>query len=92
MLCSALGVLADDSTLSWWGAPAAGTGGPTLPGTEVKIHHVPGRDKEGEGEVCMRGRHVMMGYMFSPEKTQESIQSDGFLHSGDIGSIDKFGM
>jgi hypothetical protein len=34
-------------------------GDPT-PGCELKIDHQAGRDKEGEGEVCFRGRHIMM--------------------------------
>lgn len=38
-----------------------GSVGVTLPGAETMIDHVPGRDKEGEGEICMRGRHVMPG-------------------------------
>ena len=32
-----------------------------LQGCELKLDHVEGRDKEGEGEICFRGRHVMMG-------------------------------
>ena len=38
-----------------------GSVGMTIPGAETMIDHVPGRDKEGEGEICMRGRHVMPG-------------------------------
>ena len=36
------------------------------------------------GEVCMSGRNVMMGYLFCPEKTQEAIDADGWLHSGNV--------
>ena len=36
------------------------------------------------GEVCMSGRNVMMGYLFCPEKTQEAIDADGWLHSGNL--------
>jgi len=55
------------------------------------------------GEICFRGRHIMNGYLANPKlgdahveeikkKTKESIDEDGWLHSGDMGCIDKFGM
>lgn len=65
-----------------------GTCGTPVDGTELRIDHVPGRDKEGEGEVCVRGRHVMLGYMYDAEKTRATIDDNGFLHSGDVGRID----
>jgi long-chain-fatty-acid--CoA ligase ACSBG len=57
---------------------AEGARGPTLVSKSdvvmaVYVQHVPGRDAEGEGEVCFRGRHVMMGYLFDSEKTAEVI-------------------
>jgi len=61
-------------------------------GVETKIDHVKGRDKVGEGELCLRGRHVMMGYMKDKEKTREAIDPDGFLHSGDVARVDEYGM
>ena len=45
----------------------------------------------GEGEICFRGRHVFMGYLYNEEKTVESIDEDGWLHSGDIGQMDEEG-
>jgi long-chain-fatty-acid--CoA ligase ACSBG len=56
-----------------------------------------------QGELCFRGRHVMNGYLANPKfgndhvaeikkKTAESIDADGWLHSGDMGCIDKYGM
>ena len=40
-----------------------GAAGLPLAGCQLKIDHLPGRDKPGEGEILMRGRHVMMGYV-----------------------------
>ena len=61
----------------------AGTVGKAIPGTEVKIFP--------DGEVCCRGGHVFQGYLNDPEKTAETIDDEGWLHSGDIGEIDEDG-
>jgi len=68
-----------------------GSTGANLPGVETKIDHDNRRDKEHEGEICMRGRNVMMGYLKDPDKTKESIDDEGFLHSGDVGRVDEYG-
>jgi len=40
------------------------------------------------GELTYKGRHIMMGYMHMPDKTEETIDSEGFLHSGDVADFD----
>eukprot|EP00967_Tisochrysis_lutea_P063069 scaffold81222_cov28-Tisochrysis_lutea.AAC.1 len=69
-----------------------GTVGPPIPGTEVKVDHRPSRDKPGEGEICLRGRHVFMGYLKEPEMSADVIDSEGWFHSGDVGFLDDDGM
>lgn len=64
-----------------------GTIGRPIPGVEVKIvDSATGQDLgDGEpGELCGRGHCVMIGYYNMPEKTAEAIDSDGWLHTGDL--------
>lgn len=79
-------------TMSLPGYRKTGSCGKNLAGTELKLFHEEGRDKPGEGEICYRGRHVMMGYMNDPDKTREAIDDEGWLHSGDVGRVDEWGM
>ena len=46
---------------------------------------------EGKGEICIRGPNVFSGYYKDPAKTAETITPDGWLLTGDIGSIDAAG-
>jgi acyl-CoA synthetase (AMP-forming)/AMP-acid ligase II len=73
----------------------AGSIGPAVSDTEEKIVDVEDPTKElkpGEiGELVIRGPQVMKGYFNNPEATQETITSDGWLHTGDIGKMDEDG-
>ncbi|MXG91063.1 AMP-dependent synthetase/ligase [Nocardioides flavescens] len=61
-----------------------GTVGPAMPGSEIKL---------GEGdEVMLRGPHIMDGYHNLPEETAKALTPDGWLHTGDKGSIDADGF
>ncbi|XP_007952683.1 long-chain-fatty-acid--CoA ligase ACSBG2 [Orycteropus afer afer] len=49
------------------------------------------QNKDGIGELCLWGRHVFMGYLDREDATREAIDEDGWLHSGDLGRMDKHG-
>ncbi|MFM8515018.1 MAG: AMP-binding protein [Actinomycetota bacterium] len=71
-----------------------GTCGVTVPNTECRIVDVEdGADQEvgGVGELWVRGPQVMKGYLNNPEATAITIDSDGWLHTGDVGFIDADG-
>ena len=61
-----------------------GWAGPALLGSELSIAE--------DGEVLMRGRHVFKGYFKNEAATQETIDPEGWLHSGDVGKIDHRGF
>ena len=68
--------------------PKLGWVGKTIAASETKMLDP---DAQGNGEICMRGRNIMMGYINREEKTREDIDSEGWLHSGDVGFIDYHG-
>ena len=69
-----------------------GTAGIPVPGTEIKVIDEQGVEQQvgGIGELCVRGAQVMKGYWQNSQKTEETIV-DGWLHTGDIVSVDKEG-
>ena len=48
-------------------------------------------ERGDSGEYCTRGPHVMLGYWEDDEKTAESIDADGWMHSGDLATMDEAG-
>ena len=65
-----------------------GSVGKAMKGTEIKIADP---DKDGVGEVLIRGGVVFAGYYRNPEATAESFTEDGWFRSGDLGKFDKDG-
>ncbi len=71
----------------------ARTSGRAIPDVEVQVVDDDGVEvPRGEpGEIVVRGYNVMVGYLDDPEQTAETIDADGWLHSGDIGVMDAQG-
>src|SRR5439155_10274013 len=70
-----------------------GTVGRVHPHVEVKIVDAEGRivSRGTRGEFCTRGYSVMLGYWNDPEKTAEAIDRAGWMHTGDLATIDDEG-
>ena len=87
--CSITATRASDSA-----ADRAETLGRPLPQTEVKITDVATGATVpcgAVGEICTRGYLVMDGYLGDPQATAAAIDPDGWLHTGDLGSMDERG-
>lgn len=61
-----------------------GTVGQPLPGTSIKIAE--------DGEILLKGDHIMTGYWENEKATKEAFTEDGYYHTGDLGSLDDDGF
>jgi long-subunit acyl-CoA synthetase (AMP-forming) len=61
-----------------------GRAGFAFPGTEIRT--------EDDGEILMRGDHVFLGYLKDEAATRETVDAEGWVHSGDVGDIDADGF
>ncbi|MEV7429121.1 FadD3 family acyl-CoA ligase [Nocardioides sp. NPDC092400] len=78
------------ATMARAGDPAelvARTCGRAIPGMEARIDAAPGE----AGELLLRGDYVMLGYLDDEAATAAAIDADGWLHTGDVGTLDEAG-
>jgi long-chain acyl-CoA synthetase len=71
------------AVLTWANDPKPGCVGRAATGVELRI--------ADDGEVLCRGGNNFVGYLGKPEQTAETIDEDGWLHTGDIGTLDEDG-
>jgi len=49
-------------------------------------------DADGNGEIVMGGRHVTIGYLHQKAQTEDALDDEGCVHTGDVGRVDKDGF
>lgn len=76
-------------TVCWKGRVKFGIAGQACPGTHIKIFNP---NEKGEGEICFKGRNMFVGYIKNEKATRETIDSEGYVHSGDLGFLDEDGF
>ena len=82
-LTEGYGMSENCAVLTWANEPKSGCVGRAATGVEIRI--------ADDGEVLARGGNVCVGYLGKPEQTAETIDTDGWLHTGDIGVLDDDG-
>lgn len=80
--CAPMGALNPDF------APKADSIGLAFPGCEMRIDSP---DENGIGEICLKGKNIMLGYYKMPEATAE-VKKDGWYYTGDLGYMDDEGF
>ncbi|MEP6954295.1 MAG: AMP-binding protein [Solirubrobacteraceae bacterium] len=68
-----------------------GSIGPAIPNTEFRFVSTETGEEADEGELCIRGPQVMLGYLDDEQSTRDTIDADGWLHTGDVGRADDDG-
>ena len=71
------------ATCGVFGSPKFGTVGKALDGVTIKIAE--------DDEILLKGKNMTRGYLHQPEKTAELLDDEGWLHTGDLGSLDDEG-
>jgi long-chain acyl-CoA synthetase len=71
-------------TVNLPGQQRIGTVGKPIPGTSVRVAH--------DGELLFRGAQIFRGYLHDDAATAESIDADGWFHTGDVGEIEEDGF
>jgi long-chain acyl-CoA synthetase len=90
------------ASMTWTNDPECGHIGGPYPSCDFKLVDIPDmnytsedKDEEGNsmprGEICYRGYNCFKGYFNNPEQTKQTIDEDGWVHTGDIGVIKQNG-
>ena len=86
--CSGPQTVLDPMNLTSFDSNQLSSCGKKIDGTDMMLYDM---DKDGNGEICYKGRNRFMGYFKNEKATKETIDATGFLHSGDVGKIDERG-
>lgn len=76
-------------TIAWKNRVKFDRSGQACPGTHIRIFNP---DEKGQGEICFKGRNMFVGYLKNEKATRETIDPEGYVHSGDLGYLDDDGF